>query len=132
MKTSNQEYESTMKDDFTTAPKVSDVNNAPFYIWGTDCRSWVLEENSAFTIKQELIPPGRSERLHLHQQARQFFFVLEGTAYMFVNGEKLALHAGQGISVPNGLNHYIANEGENDLKFLVFSAPPTEADRINL
>lgn len=80
---------------------------------------------------------GTREQLHLHQKTEQFFYILEGRATLYLDNNATLLTTGQGLCIPAGTAHYIANDTGQPLRFLVISAPGLQtvngtADRINL
>lgn len=111
---------------------VIDIKNAPHYNWGNACDSWVLADTNGLSVKQESMPPGTKEQRHYHVSAQQFFFILEGTAAFYAGDEKKTIHAQQGILIEAETPHYIANESDKKLTFLVISQPSTNNDRINV
>lgn len=108
------------------------LSNSPHYTWGNACDSWVLCGEENLSVKQEKMPQGTREQLHYHQKALQFFYILSGTATFTVGGEVIELQKGEGIKIISGAQHFIANNEEVDLDFLVISQPPTNADRVNV
>jgi len=104
--------------------------NAEHYIWGQTCDGWHLIKSPALSVIHERMPPGTREVRHYHQQSRQFFFVLEGTATLEVDGERHTLHAQEGLEIPPQCPHQMLNESEDNLEFLVVSQPPSHGDRI--
>lgn len=60
-----------------------------------------------------------------------FFFVLNGTAELELNGETFRLQSHEGIEVGPGLPHQMKNTSEADVEFLVISHPQTRGDRIS-
>ena len=109
-------------------PKVS-IQTAPSYSWGDQCLSWRLLDSTNLSVKQELMPPHTAETLHFHHQATQFFYVLSGSATFLINGQKELVQSGEGIQINPGTAHQIANDSEEDLKFLVISQPSADNDR---
>ncbi len=109
-----------------------DIHTAQHYTWGDACQSWILADAGQLVVKQERMPPGSREQLHVHQRARQFFYVLSGTASFVVGEDEMTVTSFQGLLVLPGDAHYKANHGKVDLEFLVISCPGTHADRINL
>ena len=109
-----------------------DKQTAPHYTWGGHCDSWVLADTDGLSVKQESMPPATREKLHFHTHAQQFFFILEGTATFYLKGDKEVVQAQQGLLIPPQAEHYIANEGEGPLSFLVISQPTTNHDRTTL
>jgi mannose-6-phosphate isomerase-like protein (cupin superfamily) len=106
--------------------------NSEHYIWGNGCDSWVLRDDRNLSVKQEKMPSGASENLHFHEYAEQFFFILKGEAVFYSDDEKIFVKAGEGISILPGSKHYISNESNEELEFLVISSPSTNNDRIEI
>jgi mannose-6-phosphate isomerase-like protein (cupin superfamily) len=103
------------------------------YSWGpgANCQAWNLVEEEGFSIKIERMPSGTRETLHFHEKARQFFFILRGSAVFQWESEWFNLEAGQGIQVQGGIKHRIMNEGTEELEFLLASQPSIGMDRVN-
>jgi mannose-6-phosphate isomerase-like protein (cupin superfamily) len=106
------------------------VGSAEHYTWGSRCDGWHLVRQSELSVIRERMPAGTSEVRHFHQHARQFFFVLAGTALLEVDGMELSLAAGEGCEVVPGTPHQMFNRSQTDLEFLVVSQPPSHGDRI--
>lgn len=106
--------------------------NSEHYIWGNQCDSWILKNTQALTVKQEKMPAGTSEKLHYHEMAEQFFYILQGEAVFFINEEKFWVKQNESISIPPRAKHFISNESEAEIEFLVISNPPTDYDRIEI
>lgn len=103
---------------------------APHYSWGQGCDGWHLAKADGLSVIQERMPPGTSETRHYHERARQFFYVLRGTASFELEGRVHALGPGDGIEVPPLAPHTMVNRSPGDLEFLVVSAPPSHGDRV--
>ena len=101
------------------------------YQWGDDCHSWTFVETDAVSIKQELMPPNTSDKLHHHENATQFFFILSGRATVFIDGKTEVLKPKQGIEIPAKQKHQISNHDDADLEFVLYSHPSTKNDRID-
>lgn len=108
---------------------IVDKETARHYLWGDQCDAWVLVENPSLSVKLERIPKGAKEKLHFHQKAQQFFYILKGTATFYVNEEQKTVHPQQGIFIEPEAKHLIANESPDDLEFMVISQPSTNNDR---
>ena len=65
--------------------------NATQYGWGEGCKAWFLLKNPTLTVIQEEMPPGTSERLHLHHKVQQLFYILRGEATMEIGDESIEL-----------------------------------------
>jgi mannose-6-phosphate isomerase-like protein (cupin superfamily) len=102
------------------------------YRWGDDCHGWNFVDTDELSVKQELMPPDTAEQLHYHEKATQMFFILKGRAIMTINGVESMLKPEQGILILPGQKHFISNNDQADLEFILYSYPSTKNDRINL
>lgn len=121
---------------------VSRDNPLQHYLWGSHCDGWNLVDNDHLSVKMERMPPHTAEQEHYHQRARQFFFILKGTAtFVFTGGgtetpsdtqaDRIELREQEGLEIRPGLRHRILNEGEEDLEFILCSQPNTAGDRFS-
>ncbi|WP_426476166.1 cupin domain-containing protein [Chryseobacterium sp. CBSDS_008] len=107
-------------------------NNSEHYTWGDHCDSWILKNTGNLSVKQEKMPAGTSEKLHFHKVAEQFFYILKGEAVLYINEEKFLVQKGESVSIEPGSKHFISNESDEEIEFLVISNPPAEYDRIEI
>ena len=108
------------------------IRSAEHDLWGEGCDGWHLLKDPELHVIQEAVPPGASERRHVHARARQFFYILAGRAVMVLDGEDHALAAGEGIHIPAGSPHQFKNPFASAVSFLVVSSPTTRGDRRDL
>jgi mannose-6-phosphate isomerase-like protein (cupin superfamily) len=102
------------------------------YTWGNNCLGWHLLDSSSLSVIEEEMPPGTSEQQHLHKNAQQVFYILEGEATFTLEEETLQVVARESLHIPAGTAHRISNETNKPLRFLVISEPKAQGDRINL
>ncbi|GAB3989345.1 cupin domain-containing protein [Spirosoma daeguense] len=107
------------------------TNTAEHYTWGNGCDGWHLVKSDALSIIQERMPSGTSEVKHYHKKARQFFFILAGTATMEVGDKTLRLSPFEGIEIPPLIAHQMRNDSQDELIFTVTSTPKSHGDRIH-
>jgi mannose-6-phosphate isomerase-like protein (cupin superfamily) len=105
-------------------------SNAEHYLWGEQCDGWHFVKDQDLSVIHERMPVKSSEVRHYHQHARQFFFILSGTAIFERNGEQFTLNPQEGIEVPPLVPHQIRNESDGDIEFLVISQPTSKGDRV--
>lgn len=110
---------------------IRNPKNSEHYTWGANCDGWHLVRDGKLSVIYERMPPGTSEMRHHHNQAQQFFFVLEGAAVLEVEGKEIKLGKHDGVHVLAGQAHQMFNRSESELVFLVISQPPSHADRVN-
>lgn len=101
-------------------------NQSPFTTKdGSTIRS-ILDRTNAPVEKQSLaeatMTQGQSTDRHYHKVCEEFYFLLEGTARMEVDGETRAVGPGDAILIPAGARHQIT--AGSDLRFLCCCAPP--------
>ncbi|MBB6372722.1 cupin domain-containing protein [Chryseobacterium shigense] len=111
---------------------IQSKNNSEHYTWGNGCDSWVLNNSQNLSVKQEKMPAGTAEKMHFHARAEQVFYILKGEAVLYVNNEKFLVRTGESISIQPELEHFISNESQDDLEFLVISSPSTNNDRTEI
>jgi mannose-6-phosphate isomerase-like protein (cupin superfamily) len=103
-------------------------NGARHYQWGTGCDGWHLVKRDELSVIQEQMSPSTSEARHYHTKARQFFFVLSGTAVFEIAGKREVLRRHEGAEIAPGVPHQIANASEDNLEFIVISHPASHGD----
>jgi len=112
--------------------KVLSVKNADHYTWGENSDGWHLLKNEELSVIEELMRPGTSERLHIHKNSQQLFYILSGAAVFEIAGQVVDLGIGEAVHVLPGTPHRIFNKGLADLRFIVISCPRSHGDRIDL
>ena len=71
------------------------------------------------TLKLSVVAPGKATHPpHTHLED-EFFFVLEGTAKFYLNGDSIVSGQYTSFYCPSMAEHGIANAGETELKYLV-------------
>ncbi|MEO3946452.1 cupin domain-containing protein [Gorillibacterium sp. CAU 1737] len=103
---------------------------AVHYGWGEGCDGWRLVQREELSVIHERMPAGTREVKHYHRAARQFFFVLAGKAVLWIDGTSHELGPHEGVEVAPDTAHYICNDFEESVEFLVISHPATRGDRV--
>lgn len=105
-------------------------DNVEHYFWNKVCEGWHLVKTDSLSVIQEKMPTQTSERLHYHNNARQFFFILSGIALFEVDGKNIEVQENSGIHILPKQRHRIFNKTEDDLHFIVISQPKSHGDKI--
>ena len=71
---------------------------------------------------------GATSPHHFHKRMSEAYYILEGRATMWLDGESFAMLPGQSVSIAPGVVHAIANPGPGPLRFLVATAPAYDED----
>lgn len=75
-------------------------------------------------VEYVVIPPQASCGRHTHLQTEEIYYILRGAAEMDLNGEQVALTAGDLVTAPIGTSHGTVNHGEADMEFFVVEVFP--------
>ena len=102
------------------------------YGWGRDCTGWELSEAEGLSVKEESMPPGTAEKLHVHHLATQVFYILGGEATFEIETQRVRAMAGESVTIRPGERHRILNESQVELIFILSSAPSTRNDRTDI
>lgn len=96
---------------------------------GSTIRS-LLDRTNAPVQNQSLaeatVPVGRPTERHHHKLSEEFYFILEGTGTMEIDGEERPVGPGDAILIPPGAWHQIT--ATQTLRFLCCCAPPYSHD----
>lgn len=99
---------------------------------GSTIRS-ILDRTNAPVQNQSLaeatLPAGGATRRHYHKLAEEFYFILEGTGVMEIDGETREVKAGDAILIPPNAWHQVT-AGDKLLRFLCCCAPPYAHDDV--
>ena len=110
----------------------TDQTNSPHYFWGGVNEGWRLLDSGSLSVIHERLQAGSKEQKHYHEKTQQYFFILSGEAKFYFEKESVIVKTKQGIHIPAGTVHYIANESADAIEFLVISEPAVRNDRKEL
>jgi mannose-6-phosphate isomerase-like protein (cupin superfamily) len=92
---------------------------------GSTIRS-ILDASNAPVEKQSLaeatVPADGATERHYHRLSEEFYFILEGTGIMDIDGETREIRPGDAVLIPAGSWHQIS--AQSSLRFLCCCAPP--------
>jgi len=92
---------------------------------GSTIRS-ILDRTNAPVQNQSLaeatVPVGKPTERHYHKLSEEFYFILEGTGTMEIDGKTREVTPGDAILIPPGAWHQIT--ASQTLRFLCACAPP--------
>lgn len=108
---------------------VKNRSNSEHYVWAEVCDGWRILDGEDLSVIEERMPPSTSEVRHIHGQANQLFYVLQGALVIEVDGTCFHLAKGDACNVRPGQEHQARNESSAPVQFLVISAPTTREDR---
>jgi len=93
--------------DGSTIRSILDLTNAPV-------------KNQS--LAEATVPAGGSTQRHYHRISEEFYFILEGSGTMEIDGEEREIANGDAILIPPGAWHTIT--ARESLRFLCCCAPP--------
>jgi mannose-6-phosphate isomerase-like protein (cupin superfamily) len=109
---------------------IRNTKNVAPRAWGVGCQTWeLLGGNPDLAVFQERMPPGTAEVEHLHERARQFFFVISGALTIRIGDSVYRLGPGDGLEVPPGEMYLVHNDSGGVAEFLAIANPTTVGDR---
>lgn len=76
------------------------------------------------------MPPCSEEIKHYHQKAEQFFYVLDGTLTIEMDGHVFVIQTNEGCHILPNVIHQVKNTSKETVEFLVISSPQSHGDRI--
>ena len=74
------------------------------------------------SLAEAVVPEGISTQRHYHKASEEFYFFLEGSGVMEVDGETQSVAAGDAVLIPAGAWHQIT--ATHPLRFFCCCAPP--------
>ena len=94
---------------------------------GSTIRS-LLDHTNAPVAHQSLaeatLPQGTATQRHFHRVSEEFYFILEGSGLMEIDGVTRTVGPGDAILIPPGAWHQITADADAALRFLCCCAPP--------
>ena len=92
--------------------------------WRTDrMGKRTIYESARLLIGTNAFEPGQSHALHAHAGMDKMYYVLEGDGLFLLEGEQLAMKAGDLLVAPDGVPHGVSNIGRTRLLVLAVLAP---------
>ena len=84
------------------------------------------ETNGCLNNLEVIIVPGFQIAPHIHDNAGEFFYVVEGEGEFLDNTEWLPIKKGDAFQAPIGTTHAIKNTGRATLVLFSTFSPPTK------
>ena len=75
-----------------------------------------------------MVPPHTRQRLHLHREQTEVFYVLEGQAVIKIGGEEFAAQPGDAFICSPGDRHSLWNQSGEGFKLVVFKINAHQED----
>lgn len=110
---------------------VKNLHEVPAFITkdGSEIRELLAYRNSCIrnqSLAEARLPPHGTTMAHVHHQAEEIYYILEGQGLIRLGSENRAVGPGDAIAIPPGSWHQITNTGDGTLKFLCCCAPAYE------
>ncbi len=108
-------------------------DNAPPFTTkdGSTIREILAYRNSTIrnqSLAEATLPVGTRTQAHYHPKTEEIYYLLRGVGLMAIGSHCAEVRQGDGIAIPPGAKHQIANIGEEPLVFLCTCAPAYEHD----
>lgn len=82
-----------------------------------------VQTGGRFTLFSEITPPGGGPPPHYHEREDEHFFVLEGRASFYADGQWTEVPAGTAVFMPRGVVHAFKNVGDTPLRQIIETSP---------
>lgn len=91
---------------------------------------WFVDKNfiDGRTLKMSVVAPNQATHAPHAHEMDEFFFVLEGTANLHLDGKTTTAGPYTSFYCPSGIEHGISNAGDTELKYLVIKKYPQDSD----
>jgi mannose-6-phosphate isomerase-like protein (cupin superfamily) len=66
------------------------------------------------------VAPGETVPAHVHLDEDQIYYVVSGTGFVELAGERIDVHADSGVLIPLGTEHLLTNTGSEPLDYVFF------------
>ena len=106
-----EEQEPFTTKDGSTIRSLLDLSNAPV---------------KGQSLAEATLPPGGATERHYHKVSEEFYYILEGSGVMEIDGEEREVGPGDAILIPAGAWHEI--KATDAMQFLCCCAPPYAHD----
>ncbi len=80
-------------------------------------------ESPRLLVGLNAFEPGQAHALHAHAGMDKMYHVLEGHGLFLLDGQELAMEAGDLLVAPEGVPHGVRNTGDRRLLVLAVLAP---------
>lgn len=81
------------------------------------------DTNGAYSVFEDIVPPGGGPPLHTHTKEDETMFVLEGELEVTLSEQTTTVHAGTFIHMPRGVAHRFKNVSDRDARMLLSYTP---------
>lgn len=98
--------------------------------FGLDMRVMLGAEHTGGTFSAIVgeMKPGEGPPPHLHRDREEYFYVLEGTYWLSVNGAESTIGPGTLVFVPRGTTHSFKNTSDGMGRILEWTIPGSNGD----
>lgn len=117
------------KDGYSIANCVNTFDAAKKETTKAGYQYWFADRNLADgkTVKMSVVGVGLATHPPHRHEEDEFFFVLEGTAEFYLDGERKVVGPLTSLYAPSWHEHGIKNAGQTELKYLVIKRYPKES-----
>ena len=81
------------------------------------------DTGGAYSVFEDLIPPGAGPVPHTHTREDETIFVIEGELRAWLGGKQYDVKAGDFVHMPRGVEHYFKNVSEKPTRLLMSYTP---------
>lgn len=94
----------------------------------TKIREWLHPKNDSIDLPYSLafaeLEPGAASLPHILKNQTEVYLVIEGSGMAYVGGQAQAMQQGDLVLIPNDIEQYVENTGDQTLRFICVVSPP--------
>lgn len=108
-----------------TLPGVYPDGNRSIWLLGmlVQFRAVGEETGGAYSVYEQIVPPGLGPPPHIHHRETEAFLVREGTFEFLRGDERVRAERGDFVFVPQGVVHAFRNVGPSPARFIAITTP---------
>jgi mannose-6-phosphate isomerase-like protein (cupin superfamily) len=131
----------TQDHDVENLRRASGAGTSPYQIFRAEAVPWLTPAGHTNSFSKMLVSPERqdsqrfdfrissypvsgSAEAHVHEEAEQIYYFLEGTGIVELDGIEHIVEPNTCMFVAPGVRHSVANSGFSNLVFIVVTSPP--------
>ncbi len=96
-------------------------------LWFFGGRTWLKatgeQTGGAYTLIEQVAPPGVSSPWHLHHAEDESFYIIEGTLTFLIGEERITAGPGAYVFGPRGIPHGFRVDGDSPARYVIMTTP---------
>lgn len=91
---------------------------------------WRVARTPEIDVVYGMLHPGVRTGAHKHPDTMHYTCILEGTAYVWIEGNMVTLHAGDTLNIPRNALHNFGSASGQELWFMDVTSPAWDPEKM--